>query len=268
MRLKIQHRTTYSYEKPVTYGLQELRLTPKSRDSQKVLAWDVEIEGGRIELNFDDQHMNRVDLVSFSGDGHMITIICTGEVETLDTTGVIGRHAGYAPLWYFEKMTAMTRAGNLTRKLTGGLIGDYDEMIPRLHALSERVFDAVKYEKGHTDSQTSAEDALTAGHGVCQDQAHVFIAAARAMGIPARYVSGYLMMDDTDQQEASHAWVEAHVDGIGWVGFDISNQISPDERYVRVATGLDYREAAPIHGIRMGDHGTEALKVDIEVQQQ
>ena len=69
-------------------------------------------------------------------------------------------------------------------------------------------------------------------------------------------------------QEASHAWAEAHIDGIGWVGFDVSNQISPDERYVRVATGLDYSEAAPIHGIRMGDHGEERLNVDITVAQQ
>ena len=87
------------------------------------------------------------------------------------------------------------------------------------------------------------------------------------MDFPARYVSGYLMMNDRAEQDASHAWAEAYVDGIGWIGFDVSNAISPDARYVRVATGLDYREAAPVSGLRFG-HGGETLKVNIEVQQQ
>ncbi|SMX32458.1 transglutaminase family protein [Actibacterium lipolyticum] len=268
MRLKISHRTTYSYERPVAYGLQELRLTPKSRPSQRVHSWDVSVQGGNKELEFDDHHMNHVALLSFDGDGHEISIICSGEVETFDTTGVIGKHAGFAPLWYFEQPTDLTRAGNLTRKLTKGLLSEIDDPLARLHALSARVLDNVAYMIGHTGIQTSAEDALAAGRGVCQDHAHVFLAAARALGVPARYVSGYLMLNDTDEQDASHAWVEAHVDGIGWVGFDVSNGISPDERYVRVATGLDYREAAPISGLRMGDHGQETLAVDIQVQQQ
>ena len=102
---------------------------------------------------------------------------------------------------------------------------------------------------------------------MCQDHAHVFIAAARLMGYPARYVSGYLMMNDRVHQDASHAWAEAYVDMLGWVGFDVSNGISPDPRYVRVATGRDYREAAPISGLRFGAGG-EAMSIDIQVQQQ
>jgi len=268
MELKISHRTHYSYDSPVLYGLQQLRLTPKSRPSQQVKEWSISVNGGKVELEFDDQHRNHVTLLSFDGDGHEIEIISEGTVETFDTSGVIGKHEGYAPLWHFETVTDLTRAGNLTRKLTGGLLAEYDDPVARMHALSQRVSEAVKYDTGHTDSQTSAEDALALGHGVCQDHAHIFIAAARTMGQPARYVSGYLMMDDRVHQEASHAWAETHIAGIGWVGFDVSNGISPDERYVRVATGLDYVDAAPIRGIRMGDHGQERLAVDIAVQQQ
>jgi transglutaminase-like putative cysteine protease len=102
---------------------------------------------------------------------------------------------------------------------------------------------------------------------VCQDHAHIFIAAARSMGYPARYVSGYLMMEDRVHQDASHAWAEVHVDPLGWVGFDVSNGISPDTRYVRVATGLDYAEAAPVSGLRFGNGG-EAMSIDIQVAQQ
>ena len=102
---------------------------------------------------------------------------------------------------------------------------------------------------------------------MCQDHAHIFIGAARALGIPARYVSGYLMMNDRIEQEAAHAWAEAQVDGLGWVGFDVSNGISPDPRYVRVATGRDYRDAAPVTGISFGA-ATEDLHVDVAVEQQ
>jgi transglutaminase-like putative cysteine protease len=102
---------------------------------------------------------------------------------------------------------------------------------------------------------------------VCQDHAHIFLAAARALEVPARYVSGYLMMDDRIEQEATHAWAEAYVQNLGWVGFDISNGISPDSRYVRVATGRDYRDAAPVTGISFGAVAQE-LQVALAVEQQ
>ena len=114
---------------------------------------------------------------------------------------------------------------------------------------------------------TTAEQAITAGEGVCQDHAHIFISAARLLEVPARYVSGYLMMNDRVDQDATHAWAEAYVDDLGWVGFDISNGISPDPRYVRVATGRDYRDAAPVTGISFGTLA-QALEVDVAVEQQ
>ena len=94
----------------------------------------------------------------------------------------------------------------------------------------------------------------------------MFSAAARRLGFPARYVSGYLMMNETIDQAASHAWAEAHVPGLGWVAFDASNGISPDERYVRVATGRDFRDATPVSGIRLGK-AEEQLAVSITVEQ-
>ena len=108
---------------------------------------------------------------------------------------------------------------------------------------------------------------MSDGRGVCQDHAHIFIACARHLDYPARYVSGYLMMDDTTDQTAMHAWAEAYIEGLGWVGFDVSNGISPDARYVRVATGLDYSDASPITGMRIGGL-SETLGVQIKVVQQ
>lgn len=258
MHLRIQHKTAYHFDQPVPYGLQQLRLTPKSRPGQRVLSWDMRVEGGRLETEFTDHHMNTVALIAFDPEATSITLHCEGLVETEDHHGVTGRHLGYVPLWLFQRSTELTRAGPNVRALAKGLRDDHAEDVPRLHALSERILVQVPYQVGTTHASTSAEEAIEHGCGVCQDHAHVFVAAARSMGYPARYVSGYLMMDDRVHQDASHAWAEAHVEGLGWLGFDVSNGISPDARYVRVATGLDYREAAPISGLRYGN-GTESL---------
>lgn len=267
MRLRILHTTSYHFEIPPAYGLQQLRLIPKSRTGQNVLRWAMQIDGGRVETEYTDHHQNRVSLVSFDPSATAITIACEGEVETADMAGITGRHGGFAPLWYFTKATDLTRQGARLRALVRGLKEEEPEDLPRLHALSARIRAAIPYEIGVTHAETTAEEALEHGYGVCQDHAHVFVAAARALGYPARYVSGYLMMDDRVHQDASHAWAEAHVDVLGWVGFDVSNGISPDPRYVRVATGLDYREAAPVSGLRFGAGG-EAMSIDIQVQQQ
>jgi transglutaminase-like putative cysteine protease len=266
MRLRISHTTTYDYEQPVSYALQQLRLTPKSHGAQTVLDWRTQISGGKKQLSFEDAHRNTVDLISFDSGTQHVTVHCEGEVELHETHGVTGPHAGYMPLWMFDRVTPLTKAGPLCRKLLQNLDSSLD-LVPRLHQLSEEIRSMVAYETGKSDITWTAEDVLGAGHGVCQDHAHVFIACARAAGIPARYVSGYLMMNDRIEQEATHAWAEAHVAELGWVGFDISNGISPDTRYVRVATGLDYGEAAPVSGTRYGSGG-ERLTVAVEVQQQ
>jgi transglutaminase-like putative cysteine protease len=110
-----------------------------------------------------------------------------------------------------------------------------------------------------------AADAFDLGHGVCQDFTHIFVAVSRAMAVPARYVSGHLFRrDGIEIQEAAHAWAEAWVDDLGWVAFDPTNGISTDDAYVRVACGLDYRDAAPMSGARSGG-GSEALSVEVQV---
>ena len=266
MRLRIHHQTSYDYDAPVQYALQQLRLRPKASHGQQVLDWNIAIEGGRLELEFEDQHHNHVDLVGIDPGHHQVKIVCEGEVETRDNAGVVGRHHGFAPLWLFELSTRLTRPGAQIRRLVKKLGADHDSDIAQLHALSGLILDAVTYEVDRTHAETTAEEALAAGHGVCQDHAHVFVAAARLLGYPARYVSGYLMMTDRVDQDAGHAWAEVHVDEIGWIGFDIANGISPDERYVRIATGLDYRDAAPISGLPYGDSG-ESMLVSVQVEQ-
>ncbi len=267
MRLAIRHTTRYNFGGPISYGLQRLRLMPKETQGQKILDWSMDYEGAREELSYEDQNHNHVTLVSVIEGAEQVVITCRGTVETQDHAGVIGHHAGHLPIWSFLAETPLTKAGPRLRQLIASVERSDEGMVGTLHNLSNAIREAVTYETGRTGVDTTAEQAVAAGHGVCQDHAHIFIAAARSLEIPARYVSGYLMMNDRIDQEATHAWVEAWVQNLGWVGFDVSNGISPDPRYVRVATGRDYVDAAPITGISFGA-ATENLTVDLEVEQQ
>ncbi|WP_179378515.1 transglutaminase family protein [Jannaschia marina] len=263
--LDIRHSTTYRWTAPVSYALQQLRLTPKSRRGQDVLDWKTEITGGQVETSFDDSHHNRTELVSANAGSREITITAQGRVRLEDTLGVIGQQQGYMPLWMFLRATDLTRRGSGTLGLARD-VREIEEPLERLHALSAAIRETVAYDTGEMDVARTAEEAIAAGTGVCQDHAHVFVTCARLLDCPARYVSGYLRMDGRDDQDATHAWAEAHVDGLGWVGFDVSNGISPDIRYVRVATGLDYSDAAPVSGIRSGA-GLEAMEVSVSVSE-
>lgn len=266
MRLAIRHTTRYRYDEPVHHGLQRLRLTPKATQGQHIVEWTMEYQNAHEELSYDDQNHNHVTLISLDEGVREVVVTCHGVVQTEDKAGVIGRHAGHLPLWAFLGQTELTRTGPRIRALLASLDRGED-IVPTLHALSAKVRAEVEYATGHTGVATTAEEALGAGKGVCQDHAHIFIAAARQLEVPARYVSGYLMLNDRVDQEAAHAWAEAWVEGLGWTGFDVSNGISPDPRYVRVATGRDYRDAAPITGISIGAVA-EDLHVELAVEQQ
>ena len=267
MRLSVRHTTRYTYSEPAIHGLLRLRLKPKSTQGQEIVDWTMRFENAHTELEYEDQHHNTVTLAAADDNARHVTVECKGTVSTEDNAGVIGRHSGHLPLWSFMGQTSLTKPGPRLRALLNDVGKPDGDPLELLHALSSAIRDRVEYRIGETGVRTTAEEAIRQGSGVCQDHAHVFISAARAMEIPARYVSGYLMMNDRVDQDATHAWAEAHVDGLGWVGFDISNGISPDRRYVRVATGRDYRDAAPLTGISFGGQ-QEGMEVEVAVEQQ
>ncbi|MCB1342962.1 MAG: transglutaminase family protein [Pseudooceanicola sp.] len=265
MLLTISHTTVYSYDAPVSYALQRLRLRPCNNRQQQVLDWSVGIEGGRVEVSYIDPYGNNTDLVSMDDAGAELRITAQGKVETVDTAGVLGFVNSPVPMWHYRQSTALTRPGEAIRDLAAGIdLGG--GALAAMHALSGVIHDRVAYEPGATYAQTTAEEALAGGKGVCQDHAQIFASAARLAGIPARYVSGYLMLDDRVEQDAGHAWAEVWLSDLGWVGFDVSNEHCPDERYVRIAQGLDYTRAAPAAGMRQGS-GNETMIVSLQVQQ-
>jgi len=264
MQLKISHTTRYAFETPPAYGLQQLRLTPNSNAGQNVLEWGLDIQGAKVQATYDDEHGNASHLVALNPNVNELVITSQGLIDMTDQNGVVGPQQGYAPLWLFLRPTALTGIGPQIKELSATI--PEDPQVADFHDLSKRIASQVAYTTGSTVSTTSAEQAITLGKGVCQDHAHIFIAAARHAGHPARYVSGYLMMNDRIDQDATHAWAEIWVGDLGWTGFDVSNGISPDMRYVRLATGLDYSQAAPISGMTIGGSG-ESIDVNVQVQQ-
>lgn len=265
MLLEIKHRTTYRYATQARYAIESLRLTPPSFDGQKVLTWSLCAPGIEHAARFQDGFGNTVHLTAINEEHDSLTIEAAGVVETEDRIGVARGLPETTPLRVFLRETPRTAPDaairDLAMKCKTGVILD------QMHRLMHAVREAVAYEVGSTHAHTNAAEALADGKGVCQDYAHIFISGCRLLGIPARYVNGYFLAGSPNPSEAHHAWAEAWVEGLGWVGFDPANLICPTERYVRLATGLDAGTAAPIRGTRRGGEN-ETLDVIVEVQQQ
>jgi transglutaminase-like putative cysteine protease len=265
MRISIGHVSRYTYSEPTKYSIMALRLTPLSFQGQHVVDWRIVAPGVDAVRPFRDGFGNVVHLVSCAGGHAESLIIAKGVVETEDCAGVVRGLADRAPLCVYRRQTAKTAANDDIRRLARTMspaagIGD-------MHDLMCAVREAIEYRTGATDSHTTAADALRDGAGVCQDHAHVFISAVRSLGVPARYVSGYLFSGGDEPSEANHAWAEVWIQDLGWVGFDPANGVCPTEHYVRLAAGLDATFATPIRGMRHGI-ADETLDVIVEVQQQ
>ncbi len=263
MRIAITHISEYRYDGPAGSAVQALRLTPAPVKGQTLVSWKVEAPGIDSACSYTDGFGNLVHLVSPPADSTVVRIAATGVVETTDTGGVSGWTGEAAAAGAFLRSTPMTTADTAIEAMAEAVRSD--DRLATLHALMDAVSEHVAYEPGSTHAQTTAAAAFDAKRGVCQDHAHIFIAASRFLRIPARYVTGYLLLEDGAEAPAHHAWAEAYVDDLGWVGFDAANCLCPTDRYVRLGAGLDAASAAPIRGVRRMT-GEESLTVDVDVQ--
>lgn len=267
MRLNVRHETTYRYAAPVKAVIQHLRLTPRGYEGLFIRKWRVEIDAD-CKLDRDEDSFGNI-MHTFSAEGPLSELRVTvhGDVETIDTHGIVRSNLERLPLPVWCRDTPLTVASadiaEFASDIAGGEGGD---QIATLHAINAALFSRMRFAVGDTHAGTRAIDAFADKSGVCQDFAHVFLAAARSIGFPARYVSGYFLRTDMHEQDAGHAWVEAFVDGIGWVAFDPANGVCATDRYVRVAVGLDYLDAAPIRGAHIGGSG-ETMTVSVHVSQ-
>lgn len=265
MRLTVDHLTRYSYERPVRSVVQSHRLQPSAFAGQKVLEWEVTVSDGQKGASHRDGAGDLVQGWTVAGPVTAVEVRVRGVVETVDLAGVLRNHREMIVPECYMRATAATRADLALDRLAQG-VGEA-EPLALAHALSAAVADAIAYRPGVTHAHTTAAEALALGEGVCQDHAHALIALARVRGIAGRYVSGYLFADSDGQaHEAAHAWAELFIPGLGWVGFDPANRCCPDERYIRLGSGFDAQDAAPIRGISRGG-GHEEMDVTVAVLQ-
>jgi transglutaminase-like putative cysteine protease len=264
MRIRIRHETTYRYRTPAKSAIQQLRLTPRNYDGQHVTSWRIDVDRDCRLLHSEDAFGNIVHRFTVEGPFESITTTVEGDITTFDTVGVAsGALERFPPALYLRQtpLTAPTAAiADFARSTTASERGS----LASLHALLAALHDKMTFDTDATHAATTAAEAFEHGRGVCQDFAHLFIACARTIGAPARYVSGYYLRSDSEEQVAGHAWAEAFVEDLGWVGFDPAHGASPGERHVRVAIALDYLSAAPIRGAHTGG-GAETMEVRVRV---
>lgn len=263
MRLTIRHETAYTYQPAAPRAALRLKMYPAACGVQTPEDWMVSVNGEPIGPLFNDAWGDGEGLWFSKEPVGEVAVVAEGTIKTIGAAGVVGQLGRGRPA-VFLRETPLTRPDDALGELAGAVEGETP--LERLHALNRAAGSAVGYRPGATGPATSAAEALALGAGVCQDQSHVFIAAARLIGVPARYVVGYLHQEDEPLAE-THAWAEAYLDGLGWVGFDPTHQVSPSERYVRLSVGLDAADAAPIRGAIQGAAVSESYRVEVAVGQ-
>lgn len=261
MRLDIRHVTRYAYDTPVRMSTQYLRLTPRDDAAQKVLSWRLETPAPPTVTV--DGYGNVLHVLTLDRPTREIAVGVTGTVETRPAYDEPNEAQPLPPLVF-------TRPSFLTR--CDEALSDFAEGFRRrahspggLSELAAAILKRMPYRPGDTHAASRAAEAFRAGRGVCQDHSHVFIACCRRLGVPARYVSGYLYVRDAQTHVATHAWAEAWVLD-RWRSYDISNGKAAGEEHVKLAIGADYLDACPIRGTRVGG-GAESMTALAEVAQ-
>lgn len=268
MRVHINHSTVYRYEPPAAGAIQLLRLTPRDHEGQHVARWRIEVSVDARLTPREDAFGNIIHVFNTAGPLAELRIDIDGAVDTQNTHGVVSGAIERFPPSLFLRQTRLTAADEAIREFAENVRTACDgDALAQAHALLEGLNREMVFDLGMTEMVPSAIEAFALKRGVCRDLCHLFIAAAHCLGMPARYIAGYLQLaDGRVDQEAGHAWAEAFIPEIGWVGFDPANGVCPTEAYVRVAVGLDSIGAAPVRGTRFGP-GSENLEVAIKVGQ-
>ena len=268
MRICVAHETVYRYDDPCTGVIQTLRLTPRNHSGQYVVNWRIDVSADcRLEPQ-EDAFGNIIHAFSVAGPISELRLLVEGEVETQDTAGVVRGAVERFPPPLFLRETPLTYVDNAIRA--------YAAQFPRptvintiaiLHDLLERIHEDITLDSESASATRAAAEAFKEKRGGYQDLTHIFIAVARALGVPARYVGGYFSgNDDFSVHDAGHAWAEVHVPDLGWIGFDPANGVCVTDQHVRVAVGLDHLGAAPVRGAHYGG-GREEVAIRLQVTQ-
>lgn len=281
MFLRVLHRTRYLYRVPVSDSINEVRLRPATDDPKRLTSFVLRVLPPRRLRHFRDGNFNYVQWFEIPEPHSELLIEATSCVHTTAQLAAGATLTGIT----FEDIKACGRDDMLHPFLGSSRYVTVDQDLWRfaVDVRDERkdVFETAgaimahinanwAYQPNTTSASTHLDEVMRDRRGVCQDFAHVMIGLCRALGIPARYISGYLYDGAGGHlrgAQASHAWCEVWLPKFGWFGFDPTNNTVADERYVKIATGRDYDDAAPIRGSFSGPPGaTTALEVTVDVE--
>lgn len=283
MHYSIRHVTRFRYSSPVRESVMELRMQPRSEGPQTLRSFQI-VTNPRAQLYaYTDYLGNAVYHFNVLREHEELRIETQSLVEMAEPRKIPeaadalewGRYnrynlsADHFDLLEPSKFTRMSES-LATFMAERHLVKPQDDVLTALRRLNTAIYDAFSYQVGVTEVHSPIDDALAAGRGVCQDFAHIMIAVARAWGVPARYVSGYLHHrrrgQDRSHEDATHAWMEAWLPTLGWVGFDPTNDLVAGERHIRVAVGRDYADVPPTRGTYKGGAGESELAISVSVQ--
>ncbi|MEZ5557928.1 MAG: transglutaminase family protein [Pseudomonadales bacterium] len=287
MLYNVRHETRFSYETPVTISHQMLKLNPRRSNNQNVVSTRLVMHPNpSIERSWDDYYGNRVQMVTIQQAHTELVITGESQVEVLPGMNVM---LDFSPAW--EVVARTMRSPSTTEALSASQYcfeSPFVELLPAIREfalatftpdkplltavmeLTTRIYQEFKYEGGVTDVSTPVGKVLAIRRGVCQDFAHLQIACLRSLGLPARYVSGYLLTHPPAGQQKlagadeSHAWLSAWCPELGWIDFDPTNNLIPNLEHITVAWGRDYGDVSPVNGFIFGG-GHHEVKVAVDV---
>jgi transglutaminase-like putative cysteine protease len=263
MKLEIVHSTRYRYTGPIAETVMEVRLRPMDGNGQRCLDFNLELSHGVKARTYVDGFGNHVHYFNLVRPHSALSVVSRSTVETgLSPDQDPGEELVHDFLRFRAPVKEVEGIRELAMRHAIADPSSPAEVERALDELTIAISRDFTYDRTATNVYSAVDDVLALRAGVCQDFAHLFIAVARAMGVPARYASGYIHSPGEAAAAASHAWAEAWVAGRGWVGFDATHPIRTTPHHVRLAVGRDYTDAAPTRGVYVGSAtGTMAISV-------
>lgn len=269
MRIRVHHATNYSFETPARGILQVLRMTPRNFEGQHAANWRIDVDMDCRLTSAEDAFGNIIHEFSADGPVSQFTVTVEGEVETSDMAGVVRGTRENFPAELFLRPTDLTQADTSISAFAKAAIAGATDELGKLHALLAACHDRVAFDASATTM--SAVETFSSKSANAAGLAHLFIAAARSLGTPARCIAGYRLRKEPAGAESLHVWAEAYVEGLGWIGFDPALGLCPSDHHIRIACALDELGARPVrasHSLSAEEQTTDLRVVEIQAQRQ
>lgn len=290
MKYTVRHKTSYTYHEPVSLCHNIARLLPRNTKDQTCINSRIDIHPHPDKVNeYEDFFGNKVIYFSIEKEHLELTVNVTSEIErytarvgdnpdrVMDLDEAINKifesNVDISEIKQYVFETPMTIWNDEIRKFALESFIPGKSVMAATENLNQRIFNEFEYKPGHTTISTPLSVVMKERKGVCQDFAHLSIACLRSVGLPARYVSGYIETISPMESEkligsdASHAWFSVYIPGIGWSDFDPTNNCKVSDQHITIGWGRDYSDIAPMEGIILSS-GSHALEVSVNVRRE